>query len=296
MRPYLLLLVASFVSAAAIPPQMSHQANPLGIFWDDSFTNIEDYSRAGALVVAGNCNRYDPRFVKAREQGAEVLAYLNVIEVYDHMPCKLNQGFYMGGPDKVPKWPWPSYGERINWPNTHLVDMRAGSVWANHVVEYVTQLMRENKVDGVFLDNVGARLWTRAHWKEWPQQEQDAWTEGNIDIVRRIDEQRRKINPRFIVVTNNLWDLGGGNKKGFEGERYIDGVVIEHPKLNEYHRWYGGRTFSDLGHRRVLVIALNEEDVEGWSHVPGVTHVTWQKNYSHPEKPEVPFTALTDRH
>lgn len=295
--PLLATLYICVALAAGAPawPADKGTANPLGLFWDSSFTRIEDYYHPGALLVSGNCNRYDERFTKAREAGAEVLTYLNVIEVYDRMPCKLSANFYMGGYDRAPKWPYPTPGERINYHSTHMSDMRAGSEWSNNVVRYITDLMREGKVDGVFLDNVGARLWSQlAQWKTWPKEEQDEWTRGNVDLVRRLDEARRKINPKFIIVTNNLWDRG--DSLGVEGERYVDGVELEHPLMDEYHRKYAARPFSDLGHKRLLVIAKNspEEAVE-WSKVPGVTHVTFQQKYDHPGKPLTEFRALNDR-
>jgi hypothetical protein len=302
MRTLLALVAAVALTASASSPlqrpqpESTRQASPFGLFWSGDVTNLSLYSRPGSIVVAGNCNRYDPMIQKSRADGAELLTYLNVIEVYDQMPCKLIRGFYMGDGNKVPLWPWPTYGARVNWPKTHLADMRAGSKWSDNVVNYVVELMKEDKVDGVFLDNLGARLWTRAKWREWSPEEQKAWTEGNIDLARRIDEARRKINPNFIVVGNNIWDLSDkGNKSGFAGEKYIDGVMIERSNFNDYHRWYAGRTFSDLGHRRVLIMAKNPEDVEGWSHVPGVTHVSFQKDYRYPPTPELPFTALNDR-
>jgi hypothetical protein len=175
-----------------------------------------------------------------------------------------------------------------------MTDIRAGSPWSNHVVEFVEQLMRDGKFDGVFLDVVGARVWAdTTEWKDWPQAEKDEYTRGNIDLVRRIDEKRRAINPDFIVVNNSLWDRG--DPMGFEGEQYVDGVVLEHPALNDYHRRYAGRRFGDLGHRRVLVIARSAEDARAWAHVPGVTNVTDERSYGHPDEPLVPFTALTDR-
>jgi hypothetical protein len=301
MRRYLSLLIAMAVTLlmaaafVAFPAKAEGpEANPLGVFFDNSFTNIEDYYHPGALLVAGNCNRYDERFQKARQAGAELLAYLNPIEVYDHIPCKLNEGFY--GTANPPLWPFPKPGMRVNWPKTRLVDMQAGSKWQDHVVDYVAGLMREGKVDGVFLDNVGARLWSDlAQWKTWDKSEQDAWTKGNVDLVRRLDEKRREINPKFILIGNNLWDRGGGDRKGWEGEKYVDGIVIEHPALNEYHRQYAGHNFSSSGHRRVLVLARSEEDAKEWAVVPGVTHVAWQPKYDHPGKPLVPFTARTDR-
>jgi hypothetical protein len=176
-----------------------------------------------------------------------------------------------------------------------MTDMRAGSAWSNHVVDFVEQMMRERKFDGVFLDVVGARVWAdTTDWKSWPQAERDEYTRGNIDLVRRIDEKRRAINPDFIVVNNSLWDRG--DPIGFEGEKYVDGVVLEHPPLNDYHRKYAGHAFGDLGHRRVLVIARTTEDAKAWAQVPGVTNVTDERNYAHPDEPLVPFTALRDRH
>jgi len=292
---YVLLVIGCLAAFAAAQSSSAVPVNPLGLYYDNSFTNIEQYMRPGALLVAGNCNRYDPRFAKARESGAEVIAYLNAIEVYDHLPCKLNAGFYMGGRENVPLWPWPNYGERINWPHTRLADMRPGSAWANNIVEYVSGLMREGKVDGVFLDNVGARLWAAAHWKDWSKEEQDAWTDGNVDLVRRIDAARRQIDPQFIVITNNLWDRGGGDKRGLDGERYVDGVVLEHSPPDDYHEKYAGRHFGDERHRRVLVLTRTEEDAKTWANVPGVTHVAWQVKYDHPGEPLLPFSALNDR-
>jgi hypothetical protein len=289
-------LLAAFLGAAgsALVSASSSVANPLGLFYDNSFTNFEAYEHATAMLIAGNCNRDDPRFQQARAAGAEVLAYLNPTSVYDSLPCRNKPGLYGHDRERVPLWPYPSYGERVSWKHTHMTDIRAGSPWSNHVVEFVEQLMRDGKFDGVFLDVVGARVWAdTTEWKDWPQAEKDEYTRGNIDLVRRIDEKRRAINPDFIVVNNSLWDRG--DPMGFEGEQYVDGVVLEHPALNDYHRRYAGRRFGDLGHRRVLVIARSAEDARAWAHVPGVTNVTDERSYGHPDEPLVPFTALTDR-
>lgn len=294
-RLLLALLCISILAAFASAQSANAAANPLGLYFDNSFNNIQDYYHPGALLVAGNCNRYDERFQVAREAGAEVIAYFNPIEVYDHLPCKLNGDFYMGDREKVPLWPFPAPGVRVNWPKTHMVDLRAGSEWSNYMVEYISQLMREGKVDGVFLDNVGARMWDRVKWKEWPKEEQDAWMEGNIDLVRRLDAARRQIDPNFIIVTNGTWDLSNGDKRGFEGEKYVDGVMLEHAKPNAYKQQYAARAFGDGRHRRVLVMANSEEEAEIWAGVPGVTHVAFQKKYDHPGKPLVPFRKLTDR-
>jgi hypothetical protein len=296
MRRFLIALLFICTLAWFASAQSANAAaNPLGLYFDESFNNITDYYHPGALLVAGNCNRDDERFATARKAGAEVLAYFNPIEIYDRVPCKQNAEFYMGGNGRVPLWPFPAPGVRVNWPRTHMVDLRAGSEWSNHVVEFISQLMREDKVDGVFLDNIGARMWDRAKWKEWPKEEQDAWMEGNIDLVRRLYEARNQINPDFIIVTNNTWDLSNGDKRGFEGEKYVDGVMLEHRKPNAFQQQYAAHKFGDGRHRRVLVMANNEEEAKVWLGVPGVTHVGLQDNYKHPGKPFTPFKALRDR-
>ena len=55
---------------------------------------------------------------------------------------------------------------------------------------------------------------------------------------------------------------------------------------------YAGRPFGNGKQRRVLIMAKNPEDVVGWSTVPGVTHVAWQKDYKHPPKPMVPYSPV----
>ena len=90
-----------------------------------------------------------------------------------------------------------------------MTDMRPGSAWIQHVVSYIGKLMREGKVDGVFLDNVGARTWMPlAEWKTWPLKEQNLYTDGQVDLVRRLDALRRQIKPSFIIVNNSVWDRG----------------------------------------------------------------------------------------
>ena len=272
----------SSVCLLLLAASAAHAAQPLGLFYDNSFTYIESYQRPGAMLITGNCNPGAPQFAAARAAGAEVLRYLNPVDVYDHMPCELTAGFFEDG--KAPLWPTPSPGVRINYKRTHLADLRAGSEWSDHVVAYVERLMRDDSVDGVFLDVVGARLWgDNAAWKTWSRAEQDAWTQGNVDLVRRIDEKRRAINPRFLVINNGNWDRG--DAMGLAGERYVDGIMIEHPALDAAHEDYAGRAYGDLGHRRLLVIARSKEDAQAWSKLPGVTHVSFQKKYDHPSEP-----------
>jgi hypothetical protein len=271
-------------------------ANPLGIAFK-YVTNVPLYAKPTGMLITGRCNRYDAAFAAARQKGAEVLAYINPVARPDHFVCALDTQFYMNDIGQVPLWPYPSYGQRSPWPNTRMTDIRAGSEWSNHVVAYVERLMRENKVDGVFLDAVGVRPWSSlAEWSSWPQSEKNAFAAGNVDLVRRLDARRRAINPDFLIIANNVWEAG--TLKALEGERYIDGVALEHPKpLSPWHVSYAARPFGNLGHRRVLIIANTRTDAQAWAKVRGVTHVSDQTaaQYKNPNPPAVSFQALTDR-
>lgn len=274
----------------------SAQANPLGIAFKN-VTNVPLYGKPTGMLIAGRCNRNDATFQTARRNGAEVLAYINPAERPDHYVCALDTQFYMNDIGQVPLWPFPTYGQRTSYPNTRMTDIRAGSEWSNHVVRYVEGLMREGKVDGVFLDTVGVRPWNMlAEWGSWPQREKDAFAAGNVDLVRRLDARRRAIKPNFIIVANSVWE--SGKQRALEGERYIDGVALEHPKpLNPWHVNYANKPFRNGGFRRVLVIANSRAEAQAWAKVPGVTHVSDQTSaqYKHPNPPAVPFKRLTDR-
>lgn len=269
--------------------------NPFGLGYATT-TGSSAYGRPGGLIITGRCNRYDSGFMTARANGAEVLAYLNPVEVEIDPVCSLDTGFYNGNVLTTPRWPYPSSGARANFPNNKLTDIRKGSVWSNTVVAYISNLMREDRVDGVFLDVVGARLWTSmANWDSWPQWEKDAWTEGNVDLAKRLDAARRAINPRFIIINNNLWTRGGA-ELGLPAERYVDGVAFEHhAATSTYHRNYAGRTFGNLGHRRVLAIGRSTADSVAWEDVQGITHVSNQWTYGQVTAPPVAFHRLTDR-
>lgn len=289
-------MVACVVASVAQVPSAG-AANPLAIAFKDT-TNVALYGQPTAMIIAGRCNRNDPVFEQARSRGAEILVYVSATARPDTRVCKLDNQLYMNDPSKVPLWPYPSVGQRVNYPKTHMTDMRPGSPWLLHVVDYVEQLMRDGKVDGVFLDSMGARPWDKlADWNNWPQKEKDEWTDGNIDLVRRLDERRRAIDPKFIVVTNGYWDRG--DSRGFPGERYVDGIMLEHPKAgSSWHLKNASKGFADLGHRRVLVVASDREAAQAWAKVKGVTHVSDQHGpgeYAHPNEPPVSFEPLYDR-
>jgi TM1410 hypothetical-related protein. len=277
---------------------LAQAANPFGIAFARE-TNVSLYGKPTGLLITGRCNRYEPEFAAARAKGAEVLAYLNPATRPDSRVCALDQAFYMNDYGAVPLWPYPTYGQRSIWPNTKMTDIRPGSKWILWVVSYVEKLMRENKVDGVFLDNIGGRPWGSSNWTQWSQAEKNAWTDGSIDLVRRLDAKRRAINPNFIIVNNNIWAITGGSTRGLPGEKYVDGVNLEHPYngVNPYHLAYAKKPFSNLGHRRLLVTAKSATEAKAWAAYSFVTHVSPQvaSQYGNPTVPVVSFKALTDR-
>jgi hypothetical protein len=295
------ILCVSFMATAESANTLI--VNPTALAYKDSDTaHINDYARPTGMIIAGRCNRYSTLIQNARASGAEVLAYLEPTAIPQPAACALDRTFYMGSESSVPRWPYPTSnpGSRTDWGGWPLTDMRVGSAWANYVVDFVEQLMREDKVDGVMLDVVGPRLWSaEANWDSWSQTEKDAWMDGNIDLVRRLDAKRRAINPRFIIVNNNIWDLVvPGDTRGAAGEQYVDGVVLEHHAHDSaYHVAYAGRAFGDLGHRRVIAISMADDgtDAAGWANVQGITNVVKQNSYSVMEAPTLPFHLQVDR-
>jgi hypothetical protein len=283
------LLLSSLAATAA------NAANPAGIAFAKE-TNVPLYGKPTGLLITGRCNRYEPEFVTARSKGAEVLAYINASSRPNNHVCSLDRQFYMNDYGAVPLWPWPSYGQRSIFANSKMTDIRAGGKWSNYVVSYVEKLMRERKVDGVFIDVTGARPWGISDWTSWSRTEKDAWTKGQVDLMRRLDAKRRAINPNFLIVNNNIWARSDGSTLGLAAEKYVDGVAIEHPAgISAYHVNYVKKAFSNLGHRRVLIITRSTDEARAWATKTGVSHVSNQNSYSYPTVPPISFKALSDR-
>ncbi|HTU67877.1 MAG TPA: hypothetical protein VMF52_18155 [Steroidobacteraceae bacterium] len=337
----LISLALAGASAAAMA-----QTNSAGFYYQTTFQNIDSYKQPTALLITGECNRGDAQFADARTKGAEVLAYINVVERQDAptnvcgayadlytLPTGLPASNYDPGTPYARFWQSPQPKQRINWVGssytTYLLDITSGSAWSNRVVAYVEQLMREDKVDGVFLDVLGARLWgVNTDWRneipvggeaqyaadhdlgqvpaaspDWTTNERNAWTAGAIDLVRRLDASRQAINPNFIIVNNNNWAGNWpGSTYGEEAEQYVDGIAIEHKASTEAAQvGYAGRAYAARGHRRVIAIAKDTDpsatdnrqaEERAWRNVEGVTHTTSQPSYAYAPAPTTP-TAPT---
>ena len=196
----------------------------------------------------------------------------------------------MGNHEIVPWWPVP----RVNWPNTHMLDVRVNSVWVDFAIDYIADRMTDGMLDGVFLDVIGARLWGSSDWPNWPLSERQDWQAGIVDFLRRLDQARRQLNPNFKIVNNNRWFDSLG-RYFVSGEQFVDGNCWENvdPTVT-VHRIEAARPFSNLGHRRVLAISKTVEQAQAWAEVPGVTHVCYTNggNYGTAQSAVVPYTDL----
>ena len=279
-------------------------ANPLGIAFKTS-TNVELYAKPTAMVIAGRCTTHSisAEMQAVRAGGGEVLQYIIPSEVPDNLTyCSLgrDQLYYTSYGKAVPLWPWKAAdgSDRRKWPGAKMTDMRPGSDWITHTVTYIEGLMRSGKVDGVFLDTVGARTFaSMAKWDTWSKAEKDAYTLGNLELVQRLDESRDRINPGFILVNNSVWYRDDAIELAAQGEKYVNGVSIEHhASTSTWHRTYAGKTFGVPNKRRVLIIANSQDEARNWAKIPGVTHVSGQTTaqYVNPLVPAVESTYLAD--
>lgn len=276
----------------------TYTCNPCGI--DYSIINasmIALYGKPGGLLIPGRENFDDPAFVAARAAGALIVPYRDPAEVPD--PGKFagpkDQAYYtMSTGGTAHLWPYPTYGARINYPGTHLADIRAGSPWANEVIAKAQADLLSGKFDGQYWDILGGMLWPNglSNWPNWPQWEKDLWTQGCIDLVRRLDQLCRQFNPRYLIINNNYWDRG--DQMGFEGEQYVTGISMEHPEFNAWHIAYAARKFGGIGRPRSLLVFARTGDVQSWQGVDGPQWITNQqtKDYLGVLTPCLPFTRL----
>lgn len=153
----LLLTAVSAVTPVAVPPAMAANTlptNPLGFAYKTR-DNVALYGHPTGMLITGRCNRYADEFKTARANGAEILAYLNVVERNDVKVCDADDAFY-GLRSTSDLWPYPTPGARTNWKGsdpsqmTHMLDIQVGHSWPDRAVEYIAGLMTEGMVDGVF--------------------------------------------------------------------------------------------------------------------------------------------------
>jgi hypothetical protein len=261
--------------------------------------DIEHYAGTTAAYVLGRANCEEDVWQRIKDRGSEIYKYESPISRPKSTISAIDEQIYMGDHNLVPLWPYrdASGNPYSNYPTTLLADIRIGSVWVDYYVDHVASVIRSKRYSGLFLDAIGAQLYTNVSWTSWPATQRAEWTAGAVDIVRRLDEVRRAENPKFPLVCNNHWETDPS------AEKYIDGIVSEnHPATGLYWRNMLNRpTYSPLGNRRVFVVTGTVADAVAWGTAPGVTHVncTAQNDaaglgkYAYATKPVVGYSNLT---
>lgn len=240
------------------------KVNPWHLCYN-SIENVEAYAAPTAIFVAGRNNRNAVEFQRAREKGAEVYAYFNLVERRIERVSALDDAFYMGDRTSAPLWG----GDRRGYQDlTMLLDIRVGSEWIKFAVDYIAGILRSRMFDGVFLDVIGGQL-HMSDYKNWPLAERQEWAAGAVDAVRLLDQMRRADDETFALVNNNHWNQAPS------GEQYVNGICIENPGVtnSDALKPFAARAYSNLGKRRVLTIHKTKELALEWAAQQGVTHV-----------------------
>lgn len=294
--------------------------NPIGFAYSPPTVNGEllgvlEFSKPGGVIVTGRGNRMHPTFQKGRAQGVELWSYWNCVESPDNLSNEQDAWQFKVNGQHPPFWPHKTAdgNYRSQWPGNHLLDIRPGSPWLKHIIPKTIELVDLRKHDGIFLDTMGARPWSKtrtvdgrvvvgADWDTWPVEEQTLWITCMVNLAREIAEA---VGGRVKLVHNNLW--ANVIKQGHPayataplGEKYCNGVCLENPAGNvpsDFHKNYAKRTFGLLP-RRVPVIDSTDADTVLWSKVEGVTHVcsvekAASETYARLTPPVVPYTGVS---
>lgn len=242
-------------------------------------TGVTDVAREGVLIITGRGNRYHEEFQKARLKGAQVLAYWNPfnIPVGSKNAQDLEQ---WGDTAKVPRWRFGTGPVRSNWEGTEMADIRPGSAYRQAFMTISETMIRKGLFDGFMMDTMGAKPWA-AEYDQWPMPEQVYWTTCVVDMAKELWTLIQRINPKFLKIDNNLWDLPNphpANTIADEGLKYCSGVVLENPpsadgKPAAYHLAYAKRAFGG-GQRLLLLVTPSTPYMLEWLKAsPDISHV-----------------------
>jgi hypothetical protein len=276
------------ISPPAPPKPVGPLVNPFCMAYDED-TNIEMYSQPGALIVCGRKEAVfhtAPIMQAARAAGAKLLQYIVPADWQLKLNNAFDRDYYGKFTDSRRLWP---YATRSKWEGTTLSDMRPGSAWLDYTVAYMVKMYKEGRIDGWFLDTVGARTYAKTtKWEDWSLEEKDQYMLGNIELVARLHD----LLPReAILINNSVWHREDTPKAAALGGQYVNGSCLEHHSAtSKWHRDYAARTFG-RSPRYMLAISNGEADAVAWSKVPGITHVSAQETYEEALVPPFPFNS-----
>lgn len=277
-RRLVTLALGASLAALAVPALANAAANPLTLDYSNS-TDIGAYARPTGAVIVGR-NFFNPGVVdRIQNGGGEVYQYINPVEGYwTNQTATGEQAALYGGGQTNPAYLMkPAV---YNYPDVPMTDMRPGSPWILHAVDHLKQWFPTTHAKGLFLDEVGERLYTSA-WDSLNASQQAAWSAGNRDLVHRL---RAALGPNVIIVANNIWETGNPE---------LNGIMVEHHPFSENARWASMLQRSDwFKPTRNMVIGTSTSEALSWAGRPGVTHVSAQSDYDGPAPPIVGFSAL----
>lgn len=266
------------VAALAAPAAADAAANPFTLDYSNP-TNITAYARPTGVVVVGR-NFSNPGVIdRVQAGGGEVYMYVNYVEGADNRSSATGSeaALYGGSQTSSAYLMKPT---RYNFPNLPMLDLRPGSPWVIHAVEWTRNWFPTTHAKGIFLDVIGDRLWTGA-WDQMSASEQSAWTAGAKDLIHRL---RAALGPNVILVANNIWENGNPD---------LNGMAIEHHPFSSASKWAPMLQRSDWTKPvRNLVIGSSTSEAVQWAGRPGVTHVSDQAEYGGPSSPIVGFSPL----
>lgn len=249
--------------------------------------NVEPNAAPTAIFIPGRSNRDDVAFQRAKDRGAEINPYFNLVERNIERVSALDDQFYMGDRVSAPLWG----GNRKGYQDkTLLLDIRPGSEWVKFAVDFLSGIIRSRMFSGFFLDVIGGQLFM-SNYKAWPIGERQEWAASAVETLRLIYEMCRAEDETFTIMNNNHWNQAP------QGEKYVNGICIEHPgsENSEILKPFANRAYGDGRRRRVLVITKDKAQTEEWRAVPGVTHIAQVATgtlYGEAQPVDLPYTDL----
>ena len=106
---------------------------------------------------------------------------------------------------------WNKYWERAGrGEGWFSVMCPSAKGWQDHLVGQVTHMLRDYHFDGIFFDQPGSYYaelcYNRYHGHSTPA---TAWGPGQLELIRRIHSEGRKINPEFAMWIEGMNDVYG---------------------------------------------------------------------------------------
>lgn len=302
------------------PPDVGAPTVNPGALWlghDDPPDALDQYAQPTGTAVLDMdlVDEITPRVDRLRSGGAEFLPYVNLVEArigtrsdWEERGRLYGDGdgtaSYGGETDVPSNWWWRDADghRRSQWPDTWMLDIRPGSDFADHAVEWADGFMRRCHCDGLYLDVLGSRLWVST-WDEMSETERSQWSEGAYDLISRL---RARLDPdgdgRPFLVANNTQARADSSWSGWpaDGNPALNGFAWErHPPSETPFFEDQVRNGRWQTPRRMIVIPRTyPEDCRFWDERDTVDVVLCTSGtgtaYDHIPAPRTPFRPRVD--